>query len=416
MSKRVLMVTFQYPPFGGSSGLHRALSFSRELPKHGWQPLVLAPHQRAYQTISHDMVQKIPANVPVFKASAFDASRHFAIRGRYLGWMAMPDQWSSWWFSGVWTGLRMIRKYRPAAIWSSYPITTAHLIALTLHRLSGVPWVADFRDPMVYEAWPVEPTMRRVRQWAEKRIITHCTQAVFVTDSARDLYAERYSMVPESRFSVIANGYDEEAFADLDSGVIKTSQMSDGKPMVLLHSGLLEQSDRDPTPFLEALASLRDRGIVKPGEVKVILRDSGSDEIYQPVIDRCRLGELVSLAPRIPYAEALTEMLSVDGLLVFQGSDCNRQIPAKIYEYIRARKPMLAMVDPAGETFRLLQQMGIYTTVRLDDKAAIEERLESYLQLLRSSSAPLPTEDDVRRHSRQWKAEELASLLDTLTD
>jgi hypothetical protein len=248
----------------------------------------------------------------------------------------------------------------------------------------------------------------------ERLTITNCSQAVFVTDSARELYAGRYQSVPSSRFTVIANGYDEEAFAGLVAPQDRKEPTVRTRPMLLVHSGLLEQSDRDPTPFLEAIAALRDKGIIKPGEIKVILRDSGSDEIYQPTIDRCGLGGMVYLERRVSYGEALSEMLAADGLLIFQGSDCNRQIPAKIYEYIRAQRPILAMTDPAGETARLLTGMGIGTIARLNDKQEIERQLASFLESLKSGVASVPSDEEVVRHSRQWKARELAALLDNL--
>jgi glycosyltransferase involved in cell wall biosynthesis len=410
MSRRILMVAFQYPPFGSSSGMQRTLSFSRELSRHDWQPLVLAPSIRAYPRVSHDLDAKIPRDVVVRRSFALDASRHLAVAGRYLAWTTLPDQWSTWWFSGVMQGWKMIRQYRPDVIWSTYPTATAHLIALTLQRLSGVPWVADFRDPMVYEGWPDDPLVRRVRSWVERQTIRRCTRAVFVTDSARQLYQERYATVPAARLAVIANGYDEESFNELALPEAP-SQRRPG-PLLLVHSGLLEPSDRNPTPFFEALAALRDKGLVTAESVRVVLRASGSEDIYQRKLEQCGLSDIVHLAPRVGYAEALVEMMAADGLLVFQGSDCNRQIPAKIYEYLRAKKPILALTDPEGETATLLQGMGVDTLARLDSKDDIQARLEDFLQMLQNGVAPVPSDELVARHSRQWKAKELASLLD----
>jgi len=414
MSQRILMVAFQYPPFGSSSGLQRTLSFSRELSRHDWHPLVLAPSIRAYPRVSHDLDAKIPQDVVVRRSFALDASRHLAVAGRYLAWTTLPDQWSTWWFSGVLQGWKMIRQYRPDVIWSTYPTATAHLIALTLQRLSGVPWVADFRDPMVYEGWPDDPLVRRVRSWVERQTIRHCARAVFVTDSARQLYQERYATIPATRLAVIANGYDEESFTEL--GLPEAPNEHPPGPLLLVHSGLLEPTDRNPSPFFEALAALRDKGVVSAESIRVVLRASGSEDIYRRKLEQCGLSDIVQLAPRVGYAEALVEMISADGLLVFQGSDCNRQIPAKIYEYVRARKPILALTDPEGETARLLQGMGVDTLTRLDSKDDIQARLEAFLQMLQNGDAPVPGDELVTRHSRQWKARELATLLDEVAE
>ena len=146
--RRVLMVAFHYPPCFGSSGYLRTLKFSRYLPQHGWQPIVLTAHPRAYPQTTAEQLPEVPPIASVTRTFALDARRHLAIRGSSLRIMALPDQWSSWWLSAVPAGLRLVRRYRPAVLWSTYPIATAHLIGLTLHRLTGIPWVADFRDSM----------------------------------------------------------------------------------------------------------------------------------------------------------------------------------------------------------------------------------------------------------------------------
>ena len=146
--KTILMVVFHYPPLQGSSGIHRTLSFSRYLPEYGWQPVVLTTTPGAYPSVSSEGDARIPRGVPVARARAIDSARHLSFRGSHSELLALPDRWVSWWPSGVVKGLGLIRKYRPSLLWSTYPIATAHLIGLTLHRLSGIPWIADFRDPM----------------------------------------------------------------------------------------------------------------------------------------------------------------------------------------------------------------------------------------------------------------------------
>lgn len=138
MVKRVLMIAYHYPPLRGSSGIQRTLKFSRYLSEHDWRPVVLSAHPRAYASTSNDQLAEIPKEVPVHRAFALDTSRHLAIKGRYLGALALPDRWVSWWFGAVVSGLRLIRRYRPEIIWSTYPIATAHLIALCLHRITGI--------------------------------------------------------------------------------------------------------------------------------------------------------------------------------------------------------------------------------------------------------------------------------------
>ena len=158
--KRILMIAYHYPPVQISSGIQRTLKFSTYLGPLGWQSSVLSVATRAYSHTSDNQVCEIPADVRVQRAFALDTSRHLAVKGRYPLLLALPDNWSTWWLGGVTSGLAMIRRARPDVIWSTYPIATAHLSGLTLHRLTGIPWVADCRDSMTEENYPT-PTLRR---------------------------------------------------------------------------------------------------------------------------------------------------------------------------------------------------------------------------------------------------------------
>ena len=179
MVKRVLMIAFHFPPMRGSSGIQRTLKFARYLPQFGWQPAVLSAHPRAYANTGQDQMSEIASDMPVHRAFALDTSRHLAFKGKYLSGMALPDRWSTWWLGAVPRGLKMIRHLRPDVIWSTYPIATAHLIAYTLHRLTGIPWIADFRDPMTDEDYPPNPVVSKTYHWIERKTLSHCALAVF---------------------------------------------------------------------------------------------------------------------------------------------------------------------------------------------------------------------------------------------
>jgi hypothetical protein len=107
-------------------------------------------------------------------------------------------------------------------------------------------------------------------------------------------------------------------------------------------------------------------------------------------------------------------MLNADGLLVLQGSSCNCQIPAKIYEYLRARRPVLALTDPIGDTAATLRHAGIDTIGPLDERDGIMAALMDFVTRIRAGTAPLPSDEVVRANSREARAARLARLLDKL--
>jgi hypothetical protein len=417
MTKRVLMIAYHYPPCAVSSGQQRTLSFSRDLPKYGWEPIVLTASSNAYSRVGSDQLADIPPSLEVVRAWAFDTVRHLSFNGRYPGWLAVPDPWVSWFADATLSGLRFILKNKPQALWSTYPLATAHLIALVLHRLTGIPWIADFRDPMnemdpvTRERWPKDPKIWWARDWIERHTIANCSRAVLVTQGALRIYSERYPELPASRWALIANGYSEESFAAAE--LLHKENRPQGGKITLLHSGVLYPSpDRNPGQFFAAIAGLREAGKISSENLQVVLRASSSEDLYHRQIREHQIEDIVTLEPPVAYNRALSEMLSVDGLLVFQGHDSNPAIPAKLYEYIRARRPIFAMVDDHGETAALLRKTEIGTLVPLDSKERITAGLLQFLDQIRNGCAPVAEDEEIERHSRRHKALELARLLD----
>lgn len=406
----VLLVAFHFPPQRGSSGIQRTLKFAQHLPGLGWKPLVLSAHRRAYASSSDDQMGDVPADLVVRRPFALDSSRHLAIRGRYLRPMALPDRWVSWLFGAVPAGLKLIREHRPRVLWSTYPIPTAHLIAYLLKRRTGLPWIADMRDPMTEKGTPGNRMQWHAYRWVEKLTVHNCDRLVFTTPGAMAMYQARYPEVPAARFRLIENGYDEDDFVRATANyqpAPKTGQ----RPLVLLHSGIIYPLERDPGPMMAALGELRREGSIGPDVLRVVLRAAVHEDLLAGLIAQHGLQDVVVLEPPVPYRAALAEMLDADGLLVMQATHCNSQIPAKVYEYMRARRPILALTDPDGDTASTLRGAGIDTIARLDDKDDIKAGVLRFIGLLKDGAAPLPPENAYQYYSRRSRSGQLAALL-----
>jgi hypothetical protein len=174
---------------------------------------------------------------------------------------------------------------------------------------------------------------------------------------------------------------------------------------------MLYKTGRNPSAFLSALATLKRqgkrtrhaaRGAARAGRRRA---DHGNGE-------HAGLGDIVEIAPPIPYRDALREMLSADGLLIFQGKHYNAQIPAKIYEYFWARRPVLGLVDAAGETAHVLRAAGFDSMVAMDQPDAIAPALERFVEQIRNGSAYVATPEVVAQCSRANRARQLADVFD----
>lgn len=411
--KRALLIAFHFPPFSGSSGIQRTLVFCRYLREFGWDPIVLSAHPRAYPVTREDMLSGIDDDLVVERAFALDAARHLALKGRYVGLSALPDRWSSWWIGGVLKGRSLIRRYRPSVIWSTFPIATAHMIGGSLSRWSGLPLVADFRDAMVVESYPEPPMIEWSYRKVEASTIGTASAAVFTTPSSLNMYRERYSGRAATRFECIRNGYDEESFAAAYAlHENRNETQSKSGPLKLLHSGLIKRIERNPEPFLQAIAELRQKRVLSSESVQVVFRAPVNDGELQEVIDRFGLSDIVEIAPAIDYQHALAELLEADGLLLFQAATCNHLVPAKVYEYLRARRPILALTDKAGDTAKILADVGVNSIVDIESKEEIKAFLPKFLDSVRASSAVVPSLSVVQQFSRREQTRDLARLFD----
>ena len=408
--KRILMIAYHFPPLAGSSGIQRTLRFVQHLPSLGWQPLVLTADPRAYVKTSDDLMADVPAGTVVRRAFALDTARHLQVAGRYAGWMARPDRWMSWQYDGVRQGLKLIEEFKPDVIWSTYPIATAHVIASKLHRKTGIPWVADFRDPMAQDDYPSDLITRERYRAIEADAAAQAHYCVFTTPSAARIYQQRYPAAA-SRMVVIENGYDEESFASVASPASKAAEQGK-RPLIMLHSGVVYASERDPTQLFEALGRLQNAGTLSPADLRIRFRASVHDDLLRNLAQAHGAQDFIELCPAIPYREALAEMMSVDVLLVMQASNCNAQIPAKIYEYLRAGKPILALTDPAGDTASVLHGAGLPDIVRLDSAEDIARVLPQLLFDLRAGKGVLPRTEAVHMASRRGRCEALVELLE----
>ena len=408
----IFYVAFHYPPVLGSSGVHRTLAFTRYMDEQGWKVSVLTASLKAYHKWSEEQFSFIPENVEVIRAYARDVTRHFSWRGKYLSLMAMPDYWQSWILGGVMSGLVAILRNRPDIIVSTYPIASAHIIAYVLHRLTGVPWVADLRDPMAQDNYPSDPLRKRMFEWIERKIVKHCKFVMLTAPGAKALYEQRFPQKPDDFWQIVPNGFDEEIFSQVNPPRNRAVTNNDApQPHVLLHSGVIYPSERDPGQLFIALAELKQGSLVNGERLQVRLRATGHDQLYQQQIEKLDIADMVKLAPSIPYMQALEEMLSVDGLLLLQADNCNYQIPAKAYEYIRAQKPVLALTPGGGDTGLLLHDAGVADIAPLDDKEQIKEALIQFLEKLEKGEVVIMDQENIKQYSRQYQAVKFETLL-----
>jgi glycosyltransferase involved in cell wall biosynthesis len=414
MSKNVLMIAFHFPPLKGSSGIQRTLKFCHYLPKFGWQPVVLSANERAYEAVSQEQMADISPHMPIYRSFALDTKQHLSINGRYPELLAIPDRWLTWVIDGVFKGLLIIRKMKPLIIWSTYPIATAQLIGYFLHRLTGLPWIADLRDPMAQDGYPENPMQWKSFKWIEDKIALRASAICFTSPSAITDFIDKYpTILDKSKLHLIENGFDEESFTEAEN-YASLNPPSDNRPITLVHSGVIYSAERDPRPFFIALKRLKDKSFIDCLKFHIILRATGNDNFLTRLAVEYGLEDIIDIAPPLPYVKALGEMLMADGLILLQAANCNSQIPAKLYEYIRAGRPIIGLTDKNGDTASILNKFHMHRVCDISSSDEIESTLTIFLNQLTSETKHPQSMTNPEQYSREERTRTLAKLFDTI--
>lgn len=413
------MITFQYPPCTGSSGVLRPLKLSKYLQEFGWQSSVVTVPVECHEAVDPVLAQQIPPDVIVHRAYCFDTKAVLAIRGKYPGFLAIPDRYISWLPFGVRAALRAIRTEGVTALLSTSPIPTAHLIALVVQRLTNVPWIADFRDPWVETEGPeaMGPFRLPVELWLERQVVSRANRVVTTTREFGEYLGQRHGDGVTAKIRAVYNGYDEEDFR-ATSGEAEQRAADDGERFTLVHAGLLDARYRDPEPILRALRACLDRGSVPAAGLRVRFIGAGAaSEALGRMVADLRLAHVVEVAGRVPYAESLATLGAASALLLLQAGDDTRiLIPAKAFEYLRTGKPILAAAPADSATARLIRQFSGAFIAEPQDAADIARQFGALWNAWkRGARVSNRLAEGLEQYSRRAAAAELAGILDEIT-
>jgi glycosyltransferase involved in cell wall biosynthesis len=401
--RNCLLLTYHFPP-SAASGTFRLLGLARHLPKFGWRPVVVAPPSLPWEPVDPALSVQVPADV-VVHAAPYPGGLYGKLWRRLIGIETA-------WLPAAWRAARRAaRQHPPEAILTSGPPHWAHLLGWWLKRRLGVNWVADLRDPWLPHG-AVSPGWAKVngcmRYW-ERAVVRSANVLVSNAPNACAALQEAY---PEHRHKMVSvtNGFDREVFPSP-----LPQRGESGAPLRIVHTGELYAS-RDPRPFLDALCQLRDEAGACPFCAAFLGRaNAGELDLGEEVRQR-GLGGLVDLPGQVPYQQALAEMVAADVLLLLDGPGRLIGVPAKVYEYLGAGRPILALAEPDGDTAWALRQSGaLHRLVPPRDRVstALDVRT-ALLELAEEVSKGVPASAPARLHAftREHMAERIALLLD----
>ena len=434
MKGHVLLITYEFPPKGGP-GVQRPLKTAKYLSRLGWSVTVLTVKDPMGGMMDETLLSELPDDVRVERAWSLEPTRVVALlrrlrgvarrehvrtagsrgytslpRGaiRFIQAFFIPDEKVGWTPWAVSAARRIHARQHVDVVVASGPPFSAYGVAWRIARRLGVPWVADARDPIVggYFFKPLTPLHDRLMRRYERKVARSAARVVTATDG---LTRGITSRVPGAAHApvTIANGFDPDDFAG--AAAIRR------EGFVLTYTGTFQGSIRADV-LLEAIAALKTGGSPVIHDLRV--RFVGPLDTDTPSAVTARgLGDIVSLPGYVSHAEAVTEMLGADVLLLVLGPDAASAdiVSAKLPEYLGAHKPVLALV-PDGLAADVVRRSGAGEVVRPGDVAGTAAAIERLHAQWREGALPVPDTDVVAEFDRSELVARYSRILEQVVE
>jgi len=421
--RKVLLITYYFPPMG-MGGVQRTSKFAKYLPGFGWTPFVLTVKDVHYWAEDPSLLEELPPEVKVIRTGSFDPLRisfklkslfkkrkqrnkyvkeSTAQRSKLSSWLFFPDSKIGWVPFALLSGLNLIRKERIDLIFTTSPPPSLHLVGYLLKLLTGKPWVVDFRDPWTGYKFEIFPTRLHLflKNQLVRLIIKNADRIISANPCITERMKEQY-LRPE-KIETISQGYDEE---DFETDVPQRSEL-----FTIGYLGTFSP-DCNPEPFLFALKSLIDNRLISKDRIKLLHVGLSVAINWDNLIERYELKEVVELRGYLPHKEALKQMGKVSLFLLVTSED-PAIFPAKIFEYLPFKKPILGVVPKESQVGKMISEMRPGMVISPKDYSGIKEALLFYYKEHAKGNLSVGiNKENMKIYERRFLTEKLASVFD----
>ena len=444
--RRLLILCYFFPPLAGG-GVHRVLSFVRELPRFGWDCTVICAGRNDYWVTDETLEAGIPKGTEVIRVQGGSAlSAWLRLRGargarsgqrsgatfswlrKLSDWWLLPDSYAGWAKRAARAARRRLAAGGIDAVLSSSPPDSVHLAALASRGPTSPPWVADFRDPWVglYLREPAS-AWHRARQAALERRVLEGADRVLVASATHAAHLGERSGAKTNAVTHLPNGYaPDECAGDAERGVAASAGAGAERPanagpgpacgpaphFVAAFTGTLSMMPETEV-FLEAVHEL----LARRPELRRRFRArlAGPFDLgYQDRAVALGLRGIVEFTGPLAHAESLALQRAADLLLLWKPPGMPTMVPGKLYEYLASGRPVLALL-PAGDEAADLAVRGGAVRIDPGNRVALSAELERQVDL-RAGEGPRSAAPPawLAEHARPALARRLAGELDAL--
>jgi glycosyltransferase involved in cell wall biosynthesis len=439
--KRVLIITYYWPPSGGS-GVQRWVKFAKYLPKEGWQPVIYTPENPELTTIDKTLAEEIPPEAEIVKTHIFepygiyrklmgkgsstdlkaltsagsDGNEVNPVNGGKKSWKQklslyirgnffIPDPRIMWVRPSVKFLKSYLKKHPVDAIVSTGPPQSMHLIGLKLSRATGLPWLADFRDPWTkifyFKHLELTPKSEAKHQALEKKVVDGATRVIAVSPMVK----KDFEAITSTPVELITNGFDEEDFND---------PFEADEYFNITHTGLFA-SDGDPEILWKVLSAKcqDDKEFRKLLRIRLVGK---TDQEIVNSIEAAGLGpNLVNLGYQ-SHEVAVREQRNASVLILplRKEPEYEAVLPGKLFEYLASRRPILGIGQTDGAMAQVVRNTGSGIVYDWNEEQKIRRWVDFSWEEFKNHEL-LDNATDISMYSRRRLTKRLASLLEEIT-
>ena len=381
--KKVLIITYYWPPAGGS-GVQRWLKFSKYLRDFDIEPVIYTIDNPSYPILDKSSESEIPKDLEILKQAIFEPNSMLSFFGRnnkkesagflnpnptFLGKIVqyiranyfIPDARKFWIQPSVNFLSNYLENNHIDAIITTGPPHSMHLIGLELKKKLGIKWISDFRDPWTeidyFQQLPLTKKATKKHQDLEQEVLIKSDMVVVVGETMKEKFLQH-----TKRIEVLTNGFD--TIEDL------STQKLDEK-FSITHVGLMN-SDRNPTILWEVLNEISNTNLNFKNDLRIKLIGKIDDAVIQDlkVFDH----NTIETIPYLDHKDVSKYQASSQVLLlsINEVPSAKGIITGKIFEYLQAKRPILAIGPEDGDAAMILKNTNAGTIIGFKNKTVLK--------------------------------------------
>jgi len=414
VNRKILFLAYYFPPLG-MGGTQRVAKWSKYLSAAGWEVTVVTVKPIIYYEQDKSLLEEL-RDVKILRAGSLDPARLFYLLGKKSGpsqaqqrglgnllyWFLLPDSRVLWAPFAAWRAWKEIRKHKIPFVLSSGPPHSAHLVGWLLSRLMNIRWVADFRDTWLLDEATQAPTV--VHRFLHRKLERLITRQAHLLTAVSEGLLKKLEQTGERKAGTsfyIPNGYDPEDFP------AATPQAHERFELTFVGS---ISAYTIPQTFLLGFKHFVDTALLTPAEVRLNFVGADLTGEFLSWVKENDLESYLNWRGYVSHEEALASFQNADVLIyIVTAGVGDTIIPSKTFEYLAAKKPVLAI----GEKIEGMRILLEHAACRYCAFHAIDDLARSLLAFYAEfhhhtlPAAPAHAE----QFSRAFQAEQLAALL-----